>query len=88
MSVARVTDNGIEIEYTDTRSGITVLHRISEKEGEPVVEDYYKGKDGKLTKQIEDEPAGDPESGAEHEPGTGTGETVRVLGFKFKRSAE
>lgn len=82
MSIARVTQDGLEIEYTDSKSGITVLHKISEKEGDPVVEDYYKGKDGNFQrKEIgtnEPEPAADPAE-------SGTGEELRILGFRFNK---
>ena len=89
MSIARVTNDGIEIEYTDARSGITVLHRVSEKEGEPFVEDYYKGKNGTLTRAEDGPPADDPKpaEGTEDPEPAADGETVRVLGFRFKRTA-
>lgn len=82
MSIARVIADGLEIEYTDSKSGITVLHRISEKDGDPIVEDYYKGKDGTLKRAEDSDPAADPEPIDEG----GETEETRILGFRFKRS--
>ena len=89
MSNARVTEDGLDIEYTDSKSGITVLHRISEKEGEPIVEDYFKGKDGKLTRTAAEQEIADPAPAAAVEPAAaGDDETTRIFGFRFRRAKQ
>jgi hypothetical protein len=79
MSVIRVNDKGVEVEYTDPKSRITVLHKIWEQDGQPMVEDFFKGRDGNFKETRDDD---EPEPAAS-EPGE-AGE-IRVLGLKFKK---